>query len=166
MVLPWSRAPQRLPKVMRGAKAKRGCSTTASTLPCQGRDGGSTPLTRSKIKNPLSLWGLFVCRGWDLNPHGRKIFQRVLSPLRLPIPPPRRGLGGNRTHVRGFAVPCLGHSATRPYKNYSKKLNFNFLFLFNKKDQNIVDFNFSLSFVQNSNFLSFFCQINVSPVFL
>lgn len=36
-----------------------------------------------------------------------------------------QGLGGrgrNRTVVRGFADPCLNHSATRPFNNKDKKI--------------------------------------------
>ena len=52
------------------------------------------PNLKSAIENPKSDW----CPGWDSNPHAFK-GRRILSPLRLPIPPPGRFRGRGRRKV-------------------------------------------------------------------
>ena len=59
-----------------------------------------------------SGFSLGWCRGRDLNPHDR-YGQRILSPSRLPIPPPRQpdikmeAAPGIEPGNKGFAGPCL-----------------------------------------------------------
>jgi hypothetical protein len=50
----------------------------------------------------------------------RVLPRRILSPLRLPIPPPRpqflmEATSGFEPLNRGFADPCLNHLATSPF---------------------------------------------------
>jgi hypothetical protein len=61
---------------------------------------------------PAPVFPLGWCRGRDLNPHDRN-GQRILSPSRLPIPPPRQpdikmeAAPGIEPGNKGFAGPCL-----------------------------------------------------------
>ena len=63
-------------------------------------------------RKPLRFCYLGWCRGRDLNPHDR-YGQRILSPSRLPIPPPRQpdikmeAAPGIEPGNKGFAGPCL-----------------------------------------------------------
>ena len=59
------------------------------------------------------------CRGWGSNPHGRPL--RILSPPRLPVPPPRllkikEATAGFEPANRGFADPRLNLLATSPLR--------------------------------------------------
>ena len=64
-----------------------------------------------QTKNPAKSRVFCLCPGRDSNPHEVKP-QRILSPLRLPIPPPGqknnfylRGHGGICTHESRFCRP-------------------------------------------------------------
>ena len=94
------------------------------------------PLTHLSIKNLNLSFTSGWCPGPDSNRHG-KSSRGILSPLRLPIPPPghcevkvylkllKLPLNGGATRIRtgdqGFAGPCLSHLAMAPDK--SKALN-------------------------------------------
>ena len=66
------------------------------------------------------------CLGPDLNRHGINS-RGILSPLCLPIPPPRQNLNGGDTRIRtgdqSFAGSCLSHLAMSPNKSSLLKLS-------------------------------------------
>lgn len=49
------------------------------------------PRTRHHTKKTRDYSFFVWCREGESNPHARFTGQRILSPVRLPIPPPRRG---------------------------------------------------------------------------
>ena len=104
-----------------------------------------------------------ILRWWgrrDLNPHGINS-QRILSPLRLPVPPRPHFNGGSdqiRTDGHRVAVYCLSHLATEPCASYLSAL-----LLYEIPKQNATLF---LNFLTFFKFLFFHSCFNILIFFM
>ena len=65
-------------------------------------------LIRSQTLYPVELWA-HICNAEDRNRTGTKVsFRRILSPVRLPVPPPRRCYFGKEENGVRTRDPHLG----------------------------------------------------------